>query len=1035
METVGDERVRAAKSLRELEEAAQLLEDASKLQAPEKVSPGFPSRISGVLNELTTISSRDDAERLLALGKALHSARSFMDTSVVLWLSLTLIAAISGVSMWNSVIAFECHGLEQSAAEALVKVRHVAADCMYMSTAVLGGISARYSIDNLSLLKFYTACGQRYSADLGDTEMAEVCFSKAAEFAEATVADKSETDFDENDYSKAMFDLLLGRAECAWEKGDSGEAEGYVTNARDFLEHLPEEYEFLASVEYNFGLFTYQQKDTNRALRWLERSIATRGSKKNSAMNAIKQARTMRLAGVCRLALQEYEESWKLMKKAEEVSHDPVGTYLLLKLSVITKKSEAADLLLETIDNRDSTLEVCIAALCLFTDAQRIAEAAAGYEKLFRRFQEEPKAIVCSVGPRFFETLSALGKMDEAINVLNVCTCAIDRLDECDIDGSQNQRGDGRQSEVDETSRDVQLSRWSALLLAAGSALADRKDFAGAAELLDRAISLSRKSRKEICAQSSTGRSDKELDPLVNVVKENEAAVCRLAASCALCSIGDISSPVSMSLDDKVVTDGPQALHENDRKVLTMAKRHSQRAKELEPNDFTPRLLLFRVHLVSRDFRAAAAELQTASADIRSFDPGAVAEAACAARDIGSTEAVIAALRCILKLDPAVMSASLESSGSLPPKGFFGTVLLSCVSLLLKVDKNDEDDPSDPSRKASSPPSSPSHDKKHGILLETLEAGQQGLEFFGFENSFLDEDRAKKGIAYLMDVAWNMGRKAGSKLEYANWESFFRLCYGFSAYLPTDMDTLQTRRMSKVMCACAKIENPDSTKEDFTVGTKDLNEARHISKMMQELSPTPGGDPIDGLLFILEARCCVGCRNVDSLAAVIEVALLNGYLTPGALEQLAAICHNFPKLGDSCEGTRRSRCTDLCTALLSKATDARLCKGKEDVEAVAVTMREHFGIELARGANAARSFKVFEKAVGVVLEFGETYPHDERRWFVAVGWDRAQMHKHLGQNSEAKRWCELVLQMTEGVVSLSTYRPRLLAFLKCLATA
>lgn len=69
METAAEERKRASQSLRQLEEAAVLLGDASKEQDPEKVSPGFPGRIAGILNSLTAISTRDDAERLLAIGK------------------------------------------------------------------------------------------------------------------------------------------------------------------------------------------------------------------------------------------------------------------------------------------------------------------------------------------------------------------------------------------------------------------------------------------------------------------------------------------------------------------------------------------------------------------------------------------------------------------------------------------------------------------------------------------------------------------------------------------------------------------------------------------------------------------------------------------------------------------------------------------------------------------------------------------------------------------------------------------------------
>ena len=70
METAGEERIRAVNSLQELEEAALLLREAAESPNSESISVGFPARISGILNELTALSSREDGERLLAIGKS-----------------------------------------------------------------------------------------------------------------------------------------------------------------------------------------------------------------------------------------------------------------------------------------------------------------------------------------------------------------------------------------------------------------------------------------------------------------------------------------------------------------------------------------------------------------------------------------------------------------------------------------------------------------------------------------------------------------------------------------------------------------------------------------------------------------------------------------------------------------------------------------------------------------------------------------------------------------------------------------------------
>lgn len=129
METAGEERVRAGESLAELEAAAERLAAAAQATPPEPPAAEFPRDVAEILNTgLTTISSREDAERLLA----------------------------AGVGMWNSVIVFESIDLAQDEKETLARSRHVSVDCIYMASTALGGISAHYNIDEITLLKFYT---------------------------------------------------------------------------------------------------------------------------------------------------------------------------------------------------------------------------------------------------------------------------------------------------------------------------------------------------------------------------------------------------------------------------------------------------------------------------------------------------------------------------------------------------------------------------------------------------------------------------------------------------------------------------------------------------------------------------------------------------------------------------------------------------------------------------------------------------------------------------------------------------------------
>lgn len=917
--------------------------------------------------------------------------------------------------MWNSVISIEGPNLDEETMKALIRVRHVAVDCMYMSTTALGGISARYSIDDLTLLKFYTACGQKYVAEIGDMDCADVCFSKANDFAKKAANETDMLDTEKFDLSRAMFDLLIGRAECSWERGDSETAESYVNDARSYLHDLPGEFEFLATVEYNFGLFAYQEKQTDRALKWLRRSIETRGDQKNELRNDVKQAKTMRLAGVCLLALGKYEDSLNMMKSAEETHHDPIGSYLLLKLSIITKKKNAFDLLLKVIEDTDSTIDVCVAAVSLFGDAQRVSEATDGYEALYKKFDGDPRTQACMIGPRYFEALTAVGKIDDALKVLETCSLFILRR------GEVNDSAEiPKVKENDDDNGDDQVSqflRWSALLLSIGSAQADRKDFKSAALILTKALSLAR-TAKDVSARRASSSTHPYQVP-ENVVLDNEARVCRLASSCALCSIGNKNQ--AFKLFPK--TD-PTPLDKDDKLMLDLSLEHARRSKELEPDDYSPRLLLFRAHLMAGNYTEAASELESSSSEIRSFDPGALAEAACAARDVGSTSAVIAVLRCIIAMDTSILLKPNDSNIKSPPKGFYGTVLIACINLQVRST-------SGPGSSDSAIVESEECDTDIDAvrdLLHILKAGLKGIKRLGVDVAFDESAMPEDKIAYLVNVSWNAGRDAGTKMRYVLWDSFFATCYEFTMFQQENISVFQTRRMSKLMSACANIENPKSDTSNYEKARVLLQDARRDSQKMRLLNSADEEDPIEGVLLILEARCCTGCGDLEGLSKVVEISVQQE-VGPGVLEQLAAVCYNFTD-GKGHDSQVSARCADLTTALLSKASDRRLCAEDKDINALAITLREHLGVELSRGGSTARSYNVFRKIAGVVMEYNDRYPVDERRWLVAVGWDRAQMQKQLGKIAEARRWCELVLKVVADSIQLSAYRPRLDAFIK-----
>lgn len=84
MDITEPEHVSVSKSLRQLEDAALLLDEASKARDPKKLSVQFPNRLNALVNSLTALVSRDDAERLLSVG-------SFMPCNITLITHLHMI--------------------------------------------------------------------------------------------------------------------------------------------------------------------------------------------------------------------------------------------------------------------------------------------------------------------------------------------------------------------------------------------------------------------------------------------------------------------------------------------------------------------------------------------------------------------------------------------------------------------------------------------------------------------------------------------------------------------------------------------------------------------------------------------------------------------------------------------------------------------------------------------------------------------------------------------------------------------------------
>lgn len=81
--------------------------------------------------------------------------------------------------------------------------------------------------------------------DVGNYELANVCFNKAFEFVAAAV-ELAQQNGRIKRIPKAIFDLHMGAAECCWERKELDTALKLVKAASEQIEEIPEEIDFLA---------------------------------------------------------------------------------------------------------------------------------------------------------------------------------------------------------------------------------------------------------------------------------------------------------------------------------------------------------------------------------------------------------------------------------------------------------------------------------------------------------------------------------------------------------------------------------------------------------------------------------------------------------------------------------------------------------------------------------------------------------------------------------------------------------------------
>lgn len=866
-------------------------------------------------------------------------------------------------------------------------------------------------------MKFYTSCGKKY-AEISNMDMADVCYKKAAEFQKSVTSSEKRSDHSSRAVAKAKFDLLLGRAACAWDGGDHSTANVLINQAREYVPVLPEEADLLASIQYNFGLFLYQAKDAVHALEWLSKSLETRAISPKHLMNHEKQSKTARLAGVCLLALNRFDEARVMMSKAEKVFHNSVGAYLLLKIAVVTRASNAKELLSNILKDPESSLEVCMAATALLADAQKPVEALNGYKAIFDRFSSDSESILSTVGPRYFDALAAVGRLPEAMKLLNDCF---------DMIVLKSQQLPNNSTLVEAHSSGVlrHYQLWTSKALSTGCALANRKDFISATMMLDKALCIAANMREFINQNPYSPRLKKD-DP----IEENEPVICRLLASCAIAYISRIKDHEKRGIQE---TQAEQLSEKRKEKpsleeIVKIAIEKAKRARDLDRDDFSARLLLFRAYLLHGRPDLAAAEMQKAGAEFSYFDAGSLAEAAFSAHKTGDSEAELAALSCILRLPVASLQKNLKESSNKPHPGFFGSVFVSYITILINKDPN-----ASKTNESSDEPANGEMISFENCQISTeslpklhsaMEAGLQGIRGLSPETAFgKDADQIETSLKFLADVCWNCGRQAGLLDLKDQWASFFDMCFELNTLRPESEEVNYSMLVSCLMSATSFLERDDKAKDMIKIAEKRLLSAKPLLESVQRESKQ-----LKSIAIILQAKCFIGTGDDDGLACCADTMCRDLSIDPKFLEQLAGLCLDVTSSSESRDFEISAHRNQLASSLRHCAVDRRLSGPEVNLADVAITLRELIVSECARGELLNQTVQAFSKAIGLVKEKTELYPIEERRWLTAFAWDRALMLGRTERLAEAMHWVQFAIDIASTDVTLSSFVPRFVEF-------
>ncbi|XP_050364192.1 TPR repeat-containing protein ZIP4 [Argentina anserina] len=224
--------------------------------------------------------------------------------------------------LWNACVDLSntasLRSLPSSKAEERAKLRHIAADLLFLAADVTGVPSPE-----IKSASFYHKTGVKWH-ELRKFDLASSCFERATDLVSkmeiGSISDAGE--------KKLLLDLSIARSRTAWEVSDRNLAVALLNRAKGLLFGSPEHFKTLANQYSLFGKSALANSESsslgealklmNEALELYEKGLRVARTREETADLKASRSKTLRFISAVHLQMNEFESVIKCVRVLRE---------------------------------------------------------------------------------------------------------------------------------------------------------------------------------------------------------------------------------------------------------------------------------------------------------------------------------------------------------------------------------------------------------------------------------------------------------------------------------------------------------------------------------------------------------------------------------------------------------------------------------------------------------------------------------------------------------------------------------------------